>query len=132
MAYVDLNPVRAGKARSLEDSRYTAIQARIKGRDSSLAPMRDSGRDGFTLPITNAEYLQLVDWTGRHRHPGKRGMIRARPPRIVENLKHSSHREWFEEMGNLTRHYFRAIGDAVALNEYRSHLGQSRLRGLVR
>ena len=30
MAYVDLSPVRAGIADSLEDSDYTSIQARIR------------------------------------------------------------------------------------------------------
>ena len=131
MAYVDLNPIRAGMAVTPEGSVHTSIQARIEGRDAALAPMADERTDGFTLPIGKADYLTLVDWTGRQFRPGKRGRIGATQPPIIERLQRSSRRAWLEEMRHLTRNYFRAIGNIVSLSDYRDHLGQIRLKGLA-
>jgi REP element-mobilizing transposase RayT len=104
MAYVDLNPVRAGMARTPEQSRYTSIRARLKrdGRRNQLAesierllecgelhhfdtPVRSLMRfaDGMSgipkeidaLPMTERDYLALVDATGRLVARGKRGRI---------------------------------------------------------
>ena len=38
------------------------------------------------LPMILAEYLQLLDWTGRQLHPGKRGAISQNAPPILERL----------------------------------------------
>ena len=36
------------------------------------------------------EYLQLVDWTGRQLHPGKRGVISKDVPPVIERLGSSA------------------------------------------
>ncbi len=132
MAYVDLNPIRAKTAATPEASSHTSIQARIEGRDAALAPMAGARqRDDFFLPITGADYLLLVDYTGRQFRADKRGQIDAELPPIVERLQRSSRRTWLNEMTHLTRHYFRAIGNLMSLAEYRDHLGQNRLKGLT-
>jgi REP element-mobilizing transposase RayT len=131
MAYVDLNPIRANTADTPEASDHTSVQARIEDRDKALAPMSDQQQVGFSLPIAKLDYLTLVDWTGRHCRPGKRGQIDANQPPIVARLQGSSHRAWLDEMEHLSRHYFRAIGDVVSLRDYRDHLGQVRLKGLA-
>lgn len=131
MAYVDLNPVRAGKAATPEESAHTSIKARIEQRDKALAPMADEHGSTFCIPIRKAEYLQLVDWTGRQFRSDKRGRIAAARPPIIERLQQSSQRSWLDEMRHLTRHYFRAIGNDVSLVDYRDFLGQSRLKGLA-
>ncbi|MEZ6123728.1 MAG: hypothetical protein R3C49_11190 [Planctomycetaceae bacterium] len=111
MQYVDLNPVRAGIAKTIEGSDFTSGQARLadlkKASEVSsvatadracehgsqagwlqpvqLEPKRKAVRDtptnrrpsnkGF-LWMTLAEYLQLLDWTGRQvRRDGKLGTI---------------------------------------------------------
>jgi REP element-mobilizing transposase RayT len=131
MAYVDLNPIRAKLAATPEDSAYTSIQARIGNRAAAVAPMSDEPVDGFSLPIRRADYLTLVDWTGRQFRRGKRGRIGATQPPIIERLQRSARRSWLDEMKHLTRHYFRAIGDVVSLSDYRDHLGQIKLKGLT-
>ena len=132
MAYVDLNPVRAGMAKTPETSEHTSVQARIEGRDSALAPMAgEAPVEAFSLPVKKNEYLTLVDWTGRQLRNGKRGAVAEALPPIVERLQRSSPRRWLEEMAALTRVYFRAIGDVVSLMEYRDRLGQVRLKGLI-
>ena len=87
-AYVDLNPIRAALAETLEDSDYTSAQRRIqtlqspdKNSDRFLAPITiDELRDelgsqpsssgyrcsdnGF-LNMSSEGYLALLDWTAR-------------------------------------------------------------------
>lgn len=118
MAYVDLNPVRANMAATPEDSAHTSIQARIESRDQALAPMAGQQADGFVLSISKADYVTLVDWTGRQFRRGKRGRIDATQPPIIDRLQRSSRRTWLDEMKHLTHHYFRAIGNIVSLSDY--------------
>jgi hypothetical protein len=64
MAYVDLNPVRAGIADSLEDSDYTSIQARIR----QLQNQQDEGAgvDGFRRQRESSLCrLLLKKWVSR-------------------------------------------------------------------
>ena len=79
MAYVDLNPVRAGLSETPEGSDFTSIQARIRraanGRQEGsespvpeLMPFR-AERGGTLpkaiLPYDLKDYLELVEWTGQ-------------------------------------------------------------------
>ena len=80
MAYVDLNPVRAGIASTPEDSAFTSIYERIRRlkqvasegeADASAASVAlqsfsDEGGGATRIPYSFKEYLQLVDWTGTH------------------------------------------------------------------
>ena len=59
MAYVDLNPVRAGIASGVDDAVHTAIHRRIarRGReDAALAPLT-------VLGLTLLDYRALLEWT---------------------------------------------------------------------
>ena len=82
MVYVDLNPVRACLAKTPEDSAHTSIRRRIQAAKShqqprSLIPFTgNSGNELFDgLPFRIEDYFALVDQTGRHFHPNKRGKI---------------------------------------------------------
>ncbi len=113
MAYVDLNPIRAGMAKSLEASDYTSIQARIKkplsqigdfdesasGRHAEPAPTHAATNTPGLLEFKHAytrekhhihcsfrDYLALVDWTGRRIMPNKRGRIAPATPSALERL----------------------------------------------
>ena len=131
MAYVDLNPVRAGIAKTPEESAHTSVQSRIEKRDEALAPMVNERETGFALPINEKDYLELVDWTGRQLRQGKRGKIDDALPPIVQRLQGASVRPWANEMRHLSRLYCRAIGNVFALTRYRDQLGQQRLNGLM-
>ena len=129
-AYVDLNPIRAAMAETIETSDYTSAQQRaLELRDSlqkdmtdnnastpspcvdeltakpivkSLCPLTiDELRDeigacchtagyrasdkGF-LPMSVADYLELLDWTARQIRADKRGATPATASRIFERL----------------------------------------------
>ena len=123
MAYVDLNPVRAGIADTPETSDYTSIQERIgEVPDESaeeetpaasvtapqsdrledeqlttekeaqtlpqapLMPFDATGRSPWAVPFEFADYLELVDWTGRAIREDKCGFIASHQPRILDRL----------------------------------------------
>ncbi len=117
MAYVDLNPVRAGMATSPEASEYTSIQERTHPVFEPEQAIHEQSRSGdlfdFKTPIkpllhfdgemTNElqtgilfsfrDYLELVDWTGRIIRNDKRNHIDNDLPPILHRL-HISPRQW--------------------------------------
>jgi REP element-mobilizing transposase RayT len=98
MIYVDLNPVRAGLAATLEASDFTSIQERIhrvtqpkesKQRKPKLMPFGETERQSrrhAALPFRYRDYLQLVDWYGRAKHPNKRGSVDETQVPLLEKL----------------------------------------------
>ena len=85
MAYVDLNPIRAGMSESLAESAFTSIQERLAGyqarkrvndTESWLKPLVQEQQlpSSATLPIQEFSYFDLVDWTGRAIRGDKRGL----------------------------------------------------------
>jgi REP element-mobilizing transposase RayT len=103
MAYVDLNPVRAGIADSLEDSDYTSIQARIRQLQNqqdeetpALMPFAESEKNKqpeAMLPFALKDYLELVDWTGRVQRSEKIGFIDYKTPKLLASI-HLSPAQW--------------------------------------
>ena len=81
------------------------------------------------LAITTADYLQLLDWTGRQLAPGKRGRITDKPPACLQaagaNPKH-----WANRVRAVGSGYCRAVGSAEQLIELATHIGQRWLKGL--
>lgn len=99
MAYVDLNPIRAGMASTLEDSNHTSIKQRIEhwrkyspnefsgqtpDSRASLQPtwlMPFAGNPRLRvpsgLPFALSDYIELVEWTGRIIRDDKKGFISA-------------------------------------------------------
>ncbi len=129
MVYVDLNPIRAGAAPTPEKSSCTSVKARIVRRDSHLARFADEApRRAASFPIRRAEYLRLVDWSGRKFRHGKRGRIAGQLPPILERLGLSEER-WAREIRHYGTWYYRAVGCWHSLERYRLHLGQQWLRG---
>ena len=115
MAYVDLNPVRAGMAETPEASDHTSIQERLRqavekapssaqeARPASrtaqtkavseedpahaaLMPFDALGEQLWAIPFGWLEYAELVEWTGRQVRAGKRGHIAAAQPRILKRM----------------------------------------------
>jgi len=92
MAYVDLNPIRAGIADSPETSDHTAIQNRLNAQKTSSTPQNQleqfvgSRSQEIGLPFTLADYVELVDWTGRIVRDDKRGSINPNLPPILDRL----------------------------------------------
>lgn len=113
MAYVDLNPIRAGMAKTPEHSDHTSIKERLYQQfDLAEAVKTQTDKDGenplmaFSQPlkpllpfegnitaapqegllISENDYLTLVDMTGRAIRDDKRGSIPDHLPPILERL----------------------------------------------
>ena len=99
MSYVDLNPVRAGAAASLEDSAHTSVHERLaaaahakeKNRAQPTTPRglialggeRKRRPETERLSISLTDYVELLDWTGRAPRADKAGVITGPPPALL-------------------------------------------------
>ena len=100
MAYVDLNPVRACLAKSPAASAHTSIQKRIQAAKSHHQPRtllhlagNPKGTLSDGLPFRIEDYFALVERTGRHFHPDKRGKIEDAASPILARVG-LEHTDW--------------------------------------
>ena len=115
MAYVDLNPIRAGIVETPEESDYTSIQQRIqidkddhKKQSIQLIAFDPTNVDHH-LPMDLHDYLELVDWTGRAIAPNKKGSIPEHLPKILNRLGIEED-NWINTMTNYSTGFQRVIG----------------------
>ena len=137
MAYVDLNPVRAGIAPTPEQSVFTSIQLRIKAAIRGEQPL-------YLLPFTGNEhqhkakginfslkdYLTLVDDTGRVIRDDKRGAINVKAASILSRL-HISDESWLNLSTKFECIFTGAVGTAEHLSEFSKHVGLQRAHGIA-
>ena len=150
-AYVDLNPIRAALAETLETSDFTSVQRRIESlpregvtpsepaRDRFLAPVEldehrhavgpvpsespyRSSDKGF-LPITTLQYIQLLDWTARQVVPGKPGVTPEDTPEVLQRLRVSP-AEWIGLVGEFGRLFSLVAGLPATLSRQRGRRTQ--------
>jgi len=146
MAYVDLNPIRAGIAATPEESDFTSIYQRIR----DLKPVDDCTKQpdtprarvplvGFgasqtstreVIPFSLTAYLELVDWTGRRIVAGKLGAIDPDIPPILRrlNIDAAAWEQLMQPSGNV---FGRAVGHVACLRSHAQSLGQWWIRGLT-
>jgi putative transposase len=158
MAYVDLNPIRAGIAATPEVSEFTSIYQRIRAlaqrrRATSKARVTQAasaGRKGqaatppalrlkpfirtnkdadSALPFRFSDYLELVDWTGRAIRENKRGHIPNDLPPILVRLNIDA-KQWLDQMQIDGDRFGRAVGRLENLRGYALRCGQQWLRGI--
>ncbi len=130
MAYVDLNPIRAGIANTPETSDYTAIQRRIGGRQTPiLVPFHSRQGDRESLPFYFPDYLELVDWTGRAILANRPGAIPEFLPRILRRLAIPQD-AWRQALDGYADHFHTVIGPLDKLKARCARLRQHWLCGL--
>lgn len=163
-AYVDLNPIRASMAETLEDSDFTSVRRRLEavqaglgsqqtnqGSGSSekpkpvarpigfLSPVEidelldstgpcssDSGlraSDKGFLPMPEAAYLELLDWSARQLKSGKRGSTPVDAPPIFERLRIRPE-VWCELVSEFGRMFSVVAGQPHRIDEHRSQNGR--------
>ena len=137
MAYVDLNPIRAGIATSPEGSEFTSISERIRTLRAQpqtiRVPLRALRTEVQTapgsIPFSLRDYLELVDWTGRTIRTEQVGAIDARLPPILLRLD-VDEQAWRLAMRPHGNVFGRALGRLTHLRLHASTLGQCWVRGL--
>jgi REP element-mobilizing transposase RayT len=142
-AYVDLNPIRAGLARTPETSSFTSARERIDGLKAAakstgrstrkslrpslpgawlaeLAAETPRGKSPKTTPwlsLDPADYLKLLDWSGRQLRSDKRGAI---PTHLAPILGHLEIRGdcWLELVRRFGALFKRSAGASDHLRSY--------------
>ncbi|MEM9069630.1 MAG: transposase [Myxococcota bacterium] len=139
MAYVDLNPVRAGIADSLEESSFTSIEERLtdlakkraqrrrQTAPDTLAAFEGQGSDeDEELPLDLAGYVELLEWAGSAIREGK-GRLREPPPRLLDAVDADA---WLEALHLQKLATAAWIGSARELDRVAKRRGQRWCRGV--
>jgi REP element-mobilizing transposase RayT len=140
MAYVDLNPIRAGIANALEDSDHTSVQTRIQAmhstpigvteahQPSSLWPFVGNLPDlvPIGLPFNLDDYLQLLDWNGRCLRPDKRGAIPDTVPAILIQLNIAP-KNWLHTTSHFEQVFQNVAGVLESIRQKCPKLGYQRI-----
>jgi hypothetical protein len=152
MAYVDLNPIRAGLATMPEDSDFTSIQERIRAwqKDNILAvspqsaqsalPEVNSRSDSWLCPITSnsqrrgimsiseEQYFDLVDKSGRELRSGKRGSINPDLAPILLRIG-ARPEAWMDTVTWFGEKFYVAAGTHSNLKKFAAKIGVRWLAG---
>lgn len=134
MAYVDLNPIRAGITTNLEDSDFTTIQRRLRalGDDPAAADQPLAPLTGGTAPtgpaITLASYIQLVRWSAGFSRPDAVPGD-AQPAPDVLGASVGSADWWVGCVARIRRVFGCAVGSPAALRAFAEATGRKYLRG---
>jgi hypothetical protein len=81
------------------------------------------------LNLSTADYLQLLDWTGRTLAPGKRGRIAQDAPAIVSIIDRNP-ACWTTRVAAYGNGWARAAGSAQHLIALAERIGQCWLKGV--
>ena len=127
MAYVDLNPVRAGIAQTPETSAYTSVKARVikaqEGKQpTNLLPFVGNPRGDMPkgLPFELIDYLQLIELTGRCMREDKAGYIAQSQHELLQRLKINPD-NWLILTKGFRKLFHGAVGRSEALTDYYQH-----------
>ncbi|WP_185067034.1 transposase [Vibrio ponticus] len=133
MAYVDLNPLRAGIADTPETSEFTSIQARLEALNNrqETAPClypfignpTNEMLDG--IPLRLIDYIELVDWTARQYRDEKASLSSTMPP-ILERLN-VSQITWLKACSKLEKYRSSAVGCANHIERAKYTLHKKRI-----
>ena len=135
MTYVDLNPVHADIANGVSTLNNTSVKIRhdqIRKNAAiacqHLAPLAGV-QSANVPPMTEAEYIALIDFTGREWHPGKRGVITADEPPALRKLGLDKD-HWTMKVKGFGSAYWRVVGNLEELLEKAKELTQRTLFGI--
>ena len=156
--YVDLNPYRAGEVDHPLGSRYTSIHQRLESRgrrkpsaqgpagwlgeltlpperkgDEALAAGSRTKRrasDLGLLPISLADYAQLLQWTAQQLKSGQRETI---PADLATVLDHFEVRQdhWLDTVADYESAFGHAVGRAETLAAVAVRMDLQHLKGIT-
>jgi hypothetical protein len=112
------------------DSWLSPVQFAESAEADDRPPTRRASNRGY-LSLSFAEYLSLLDWTGREIRSDKRGSIPADLAPIFERL-HINGEMWVDAICNFSRWFKTAVGRAEKLAEEARRAGRRFLHGTSR
>ena len=138
MAYVDLNPIRAGICDTLEASEFTSIQERIRvysknKKQTKKTWLKQLLQDNelaspSSMAISITDYFTLVDWTGREIRNNKRGAI----PEYVKPILYRlgvNETNWVTNTQHFGSRFYRALGRINQIRKLAVRTDQQWLKG---
>ena len=136
MVYVDLNPIRANQADTPETSEHTTIQQRLGkavhcALHGTLLPFSDqlcAQENRPFLPYTFTDYVELVEWTGRHIRSQHKGAMSKDAPPILARLGINT-AAWLRNCQQLETDFHQVIGPLSAVKHFCKSIGQQWLQG---
>ena len=137
MAYVDLNPIRANMAESLETSDFTSVKERLAALKSKrltppcLHPFIGNPTNEMIkgIPFRLDDYLELVDWSGKQIKPNKQGAINALVPPVLRQLN-LEQKEWLKLCTTLEKNRANLVGEVKSYSHAIHKLNRKRAIGL--
>jgi hypothetical protein len=132
LAYIDLNPVRAGMAKDVQHSEHTSARRRIREHEPNL-PLRALSMGGpthehalETPSILLKDYLALTQWTAERIRGSEHPMSARLNKVLVESGidANAVYRQYQQHQG----YWQRATGSARRLREYADKLGLKWIR----
>lgn len=127
MAYVDLNPVRAGTARFPQQSKYTSLYYRVLHHctDEMLRPLTNSDAE---LPLRLKDYLHLVNETASSLQSERKQVISGSLVAILKQLE-IRNSGYIVSIKRLSKLFFRGIGSINQLEKLSDRLNLKWVKG---
>ncbi|MEM9071609.1 MAG: transposase [Myxococcota bacterium] len=138
MAYVDLNPVRAGVCSSLSGSAFTSIASRLAQSKRARRTQADPTPEGLTpfadqvgprstrttAPLSLEEYVALLEWTDDALRRGESNVV----PILLEELQIAPG-AWLATMASQGLRTVCVVGEPVAVDEFAAKRGKAWVKG---
>ena len=134
MAYVDLNPVRAGMATTPTTSNYTSIQQRLGAAnhsafDGELLPFTDtSHQNNKHIPYHFIDYIELIHWTSQHIKPDQQIVRDKKSPALLAHVG-IPQQCWLKNCRHLESQFYQVVGPTNRLKQFCQKLGLRWLHG---
>jgi REP element-mobilizing transposase RayT len=136
MSYVDLNPIRAGLATTLEGSAFTSIRERLLaaarggGEAPRLVPFADqAGAGNDPLPLGFADYVELLRWTAAAFTGTSGDAVPGGVDASLEGLG-LEHTGFVDSVRHYARRFFTMVGHAHRIDVESWRRGYRRRLGL--
>jgi REP element-mobilizing transposase RayT len=122
MAYVDLNPIRAGIAKTLETSKHTSIKSRLIQVTNKAPTIMDKlkfinnkpEQKMKSLPFSAKDYLKIVEWTSfKFTENNKSSSVKR--AKVILNDFYISEEHWLYITKNIESNYKNFVGGSLKL-----------------
>ena len=143
MAYIELNPIRSNKAKSLQESDFTSIKQRLEAQETtepelleehvpllnfpSMVIKQEEPNDTkncefeIDIPMDLNSYAELVHWSGQIVRANKSGFIPKDIDLVLSDFKINS-KQWLKQMKKFGS-YSWAVGAKKKMQQWAERIG---------